>query len=853
MRANINGLTETQVIENRKKFGANELRAEKKQSGIAIFLSQFNDLMIYMLGVATIASAFMGEYVEAITITIIILLNGILGFIQEYRTSKTLEQLKKMAAPNTNVLRNGMLSTIPSAEVVVGDVIVFEAGEKVAADMKILEEYGVQVDESLLTGESMPVHKKVNDTANMGTIITNGRGIGEVLAVGMNTQMGQIANMLKSNEKILTPIQIMLEKLGKIIVVACVLICMAVVGLGIFRGENWLDMILSGISLAVAAVPEGMPAIVTVALAIGVRRMLAKNVLVRRLPAVETLGCSTVICSDKTGTITQNRMSVRELYGKKVPLKLDRRDAGAIELLEMAFKCSTIQIVKSRKGKITKCVDPTEQAILEAAEKLHIDTMEVYNKRNLLYEIPFNSNDKRMVVVLKMPNGAAMVVVKGAPDEVFKCCNNMSPQYAKEQEKMTNNALRVIGVAYKYIEKWTYNIPSIEQEEKKFELFKSELVKDLTYMGLIGIIDPPKREVKAAVRKCKSAGVRTIMITGDHKNTAAAIAREVGILDKQSEKAEAITGAELDKMSSEEFSRSVGEANVFARVSPRHKYAIVQELQRQGNVVAMTGDGVNDAPAVGVADIGVAMGKYGTDVTREAAAMVLLDDNFASITEAIVQGRVIFGNIRKFIRYLLACNIGEVLTMFLTMLLGMPLPLLPIHILFVNLVTDGLPALALGCEPADPDVMTRPPRKKQDGVFSNGLGWLIVTRGILIGLCTVGVFAYAYYVVGDLSLARTSAFVMLIFSQLMHVFECKSEQKSLFKINIFNNIQLILAAVLSLGLTIAVTCLPFGNEIFETVPLSEDMWKIVCATTLALPIIGVMLHRVKRLFGGRRS
>jgi len=658
--------------------------------------------------------------------------------------------------------------------------------------------------------------------------------VATVTATGMNTEMGKIADMIQNAEDEMTPLQKRLEHLGKLIAAGCLVICAIVTITGILRGEDLFDMFLAGISLAVAAVPEGLPAIVTVSLALGVRRMLKRNALIRRLPAVETLGSSNVICSDKTGTLTENKMTVRRIFAGGKLYEPGSPEIGneARMALEIGAICNNAGLTGNFRKGWQATGDPTEGALLIAAAKSGIMSSSLRNKYKRVFELPFDSGRKCMSVVCSNSKGEFISFTKGAPDVIINKCNriqtkdgiiNLTPSMKKEilnvNDSMANEALRVLGMAYK-------KLPGREESGEKLE-------NGLVFVGLAGIMDPPRKEVYAAVRKCKMAGIRPVMITGDHKLTAAAIAREIGILDKDGM---IVTGNDLDKMDEPTLERLCDKISVYARVSPGHKLRIVKAIRKKGNIVAMTGDGVNDAPAVKEADIGVAMGISGTDVTKEASSMVLLDDNFATIVSAVEEGRVIYSNIRKFIRYLMACNIGEVLTMFAGMLMGLPVPLLPIHILWVNLVTDGLPAVALGFEPPEKDIMSRPPYKNTDNIFSHGLLHLIITRGILIGISTLAIFVYFMYMFADITVARTGAFVTLIVTQLIHVFECKSEKQSIFSIPMLNNRYLLLAVLCSFAMLFAVVYIPVLQGIFKTVPLNITQWSAIACICTAGPV-----------------
>ena len=891
------GLSEKEARLKLQKHGSNIIAGKKKISAFRMILDQFSDFMVLILLAATAVSAFMGETTEAITIITIVMINAIMGFIQEYRTEKTLEALKDLAAPTARVIRDGTLMNIPAEEVVPGDLIVLESGDRVPADATLVEVNSLQVDESLLTGESVPVEKGTEYTARkdsgigdkrnmvfMGTVVTMGRGKAIVNATGMNTEMGKIAGMIQSIEEDETPLQKKLEHLGKIIAVGCLIICAVVSLAGILRGEELFDMLLEGISLAVAAVPEGLPAIVTVSLALGVQRMLKRNALVRKLPAVETLGCASVICSDKTGTLTENKMTVRKIYSGESMFDVKGNGynpAGEILLngkatdvsgnkplsllLEIAACCNNAELARTHAddgivGKIKSAVsrqekweikgDPTEGALLVAAAKGGI-TRDILDKRyRRIDELPFDSDRKCMSVLCENQKGEIFVFTKGAPDIILDKCTKahtgrgieeLSSLYRKRvlriNDKMAGDALRVLGFAYKKLSSRSYR--------------RNDLEKDLIFVGLMGMIDPPRKEVMEAVQKCKIAGIKPVMITGDHKATATAIAEELNIYSKGDK---VLTGAELDEMSESQLEKIARDVSVYARVSPKHKLMVVRVLKRLGHIVAMTGDGVNDAPAVKEADIGVSMGITGTDVTKEASSMILLDDNFATIVAAIEEGRAIYSNIRKFIRYMLSCNIGEVLTMFLGTLLGLPLPLLPIQILWVNLVTDGLPAIALGFEPPEKDVMMRKPRGAGESIFSDGLSVLILFRGALIGLTTLAVFISLLHFTGNTDIARSGAFATLVLTQLVHVFECKSERKNIFEIPVFNNPYLIVAVCCSLTMILSVLYIPFLQPIFKTATLSHNEWLLILGYSSVAPIISSFFRsaRMKRGAGSKK-
>ena len=757
------GLSSREAEKRIKTYGLNELKHKKKKSPILIFLAQFNDFLVWVLIGATIISGFIGDKADAITILIIVIVNAILGFVQEFRTEKSLEALQEMAAPTCKAIRDGNIKVINSRELTIGDVVILEAGDRIPADGTFIDAANMVVDESLLTGESVGISKDTNKGKNegyMGTIVLKGRGLLMVDSVGMKTEMGKIANLLDNIEEEKSPLRERLDSLGKILVVVCVIVCIIVTVLGILRGNNITEMFLLGVSLAVAAIPEGLAAIVTVALALGVSRMLKRNALIRKLPAVETLGCTSVICSDKTGTLTQNKMTVKEILTNGKIYELDKEKLYDCEKLKEAFVyCNDTNYNYDIKD-IDKAVmgDPTETALVKVFFKETKEAESFIARANRSFEIPFDSTRKMMTVIMNV-NGKETCYMKGAPERVLERCNSVlengkiKPLTAQKKkqiynyiESMSNRALRCIAAAYK--------------EE---HVVKNDSVEDnLIFLGVAGSMDPPRIEVKDAVLKCKMAGIKPVMITGDHKNTALAIAKSINICTTDDQ---AITGDELEKMSDEELVKRVEKLRVFARVSPNHKLRIVRAFKKNNNIVAMTGDGVNDAPAIKEADIGVAMGISGTDVTKEAASMVLMDDNFATIVSAVEEGRIIYDNIRKFIRYLLSCNLGEVLTMFLASLFYLPNPLTPIQILFVNLATDGLPAIALGIDPADKDIMRQSPREKNEGIFARGLWEKIIVRGCLIGICTLLSFMVGRYYGMDLATCRTIALCTLVMSQ----------------------------------------------------------------------------------------
>lgn len=850
------GLSDDEVKDRHRKYGLNELQEGEKQSLLLLFFAQFKDFMVLVLLVATLISGLLGEYVDAIAIIAIVFLNGALGFFQERKAEKSLDALKEMSAPQVHVLRNKKWIKIPSKEVVVGDILKFVSGDRIGADLRIIEASSLEIEESALTGESQPVVKTsepllfeaegIGDEENkafMGTMVTRGSGVGIVIATGMDTAMGEIAHLLQSAETITTPLQRRLEQLGKILIVTALILTIIVVLIGVLQGNSLYTMFLAGVSLAVAAIPEGLPAIVTVALSLGVQRMIKKRAIVRKLPAVETLGCASVICSDKTGTMTQNKMTVTKLWsggktwdvtgtgyvpqgefssgGQVVSLKTEK---SLLQLLTFGILCNNADLVEKGDGFVLDG-DPTEGAMFVAALKAGLTKEQLQDRFTIVKEFPFDSIRKMMSVIVKDEAGKHFVVTKGAPDVLFSRCESIlwdgktasfNKDYQsvvnREMEGLASHALRMIAVGYRPL------------SSGNMILHEAEAEKNLILVGLQGMIDPPRPEVKQAIKECREAGIKTVMITGDHVITAKAIAAQLGIIKG---KERVIEGKQLNNMSVEELEDVVEDVSVFARVSPEHKLNIVKALQNKGHIVAMTGDGVNDAPAIKTADIGIAMGITGTDVAKEASSLILVDDNFATIKSAIKEGRNIYENIRKFIRYLLASNVGEILVMFFAMLIGLPLPLVPIQILFVNLVTDGLPAMALGLDKPEADVMKQKPRSPNEGVFARGLGWKIISRGFLIGISTLIAFYIVYRANPDnLAYAQTVAFATLVMTQLILVFDCRSE-KSIFSRNPFGNKYLVGAVLSSLLPMFAVIYYEPFQLVFHTVSIAPRDWLLI--------------------------
>lgn len=871
--------------------GPNKLSESKPTSLISLFLGQFKNLVVLVLAAAAAVSAMLGEVVDAGTVVVIVLLNACLGCLQEYRAGRSLAALKEMTAPAAWVRRGRKEVQLGADGLVPGDIVLLKAGDRVPADARLLHATSLSVDESPLTGESFPVTKDAAWTGGpgtplaerrnmvyMGTMVARGRAEAVVVATGMATQLGDVAAMIGRDVDDSTPLQRRLAQLGRGLVLACLAVVAAVVAAGIARGASVHEMFLVGTSLAVAAVPEGLPAVVTMALALGVQRMIRRHAIVRRLPAVETLGCATVICTDKTGTLTRSEMTVvkyiladREIdvadgEGPEAFRSADRPvDPGepALRLALLAGSlCNDAALEPEErpgraagKGKRFRVLgDATEGALLAAACKGGIDPQELARRNPRVAEIPFDSDRRRMSVVVE-DRGALAAYVKGAPDVIVPRCARVqkgagveplsAPERARllrEAERMAGRALRVLALAYR----------RVERAELQRGLRAESLEANLIFIGFACMMDPPRPEAARAIAKARRAGIATIMVTGDHPKTAEAIALELGF-----EPARAVTGDEIDAMDDGELAKILEERRVFARVLPRHKLRIVRALKARGHVVAMSGDGVNDAPAVKEADIGVAMGRAGTDVTREAASMVLADDNFATLVAAVQEGRGIYDNIRKFIRYLLACNTGEVLSMLAAALLGLPMPLLPAQILWVNLVTDGLPAIALGVDPPEPDVMDRPPRDPKESVFAGRMHLKIVLRGALIGLATVAAFAAGARLApggGDpLAYARTLAFSTLVASQLVYVFQCRSERRALHELGLWENPWLVLAVLASAGMHLATVYVPLLSQAFHTVRLSLSDWALVLALSSWSQLAESILVKARRMVVRRIS
>ena len=872
-----NGLSKEEVEKRQEKYGFNELKEGKKKNLFEKFIEQFKDFSIIVLIIAAIVSGAVGiangeGITDTIIILIVVLVNAIIGVAQESKAEKSLEALKKLSDHAAKVIRNGNMEVVASRELVPGDVVVLDTGDYIPADLRIIEAINLKSQEASLTGESVPVEKvskeiqkqdtSLGDRINMlfsSSLITYGRGKGIVVETGMNTEVGKIAGIINSTEKQETPLQTKLNSLGKTLGIVALLICLFIFLIGIIQGKEPIAMFMTAVSLAVAAIPEGLAAVSTIVLAIGVQKMVKKNAIVKRLPAVETLGSATVICSDKTGTLTQNKMTVEKVFwnDKLQDLKdVSANDEEIKKLVLASMLCNDTKI--SSNNELTG--DPTETALVDMAFKLDFDPS-IYDRMPRREEIPFDS-DRKLMTTVNEENGKYIVYTKGGVDELLRKCNSYilngeikqnieeyKKDILKNNEIMAKDALRVLAMAYKEI-----NHMPTKEEMKNIE-------NDLIYIGMVGMIDPPREEAKLAVDKCKTAGIKTVMITGDHKVTAIAIARKLGILENDDE---GITGLELEKMSDEELEKNVSHYSVYARVSPEHKVRIVRAWQKNNQIVAMTGDGVNDSPALKTADIGCAMGVVGTDVAKEAADVILTDDNFATVVSAVEEGRRIYDNILKVIQFLLSSNIGEIIVLFLATLLT-PLfskwfgisdithleILMPIHILWINLVTDSLPALALAFDPANSNIMNRKPSKPSKGIFTKGMTFRIIYQGAMIGLLTLAAFMIGLGAtkepIGNLTLDETKieigqamAFSVLALSELVHVYNIRDNKKSIFRTKIFNNSKLILATIVSAALMLVILLIPALRHIFS-IPLlpTENILEIICLVFAPIVIVEI--------------
>ena len=873
------GLTEEQVKQAREKYGYNELEAKKKKTLLVKFLEEFKDFMIIVLIIAAVVSGIVGVaegegITDTIIILVVVIVNAVIGVAQESKAEKSLEALQKLSAHASKVLRNGKMIVVPSRDLVPGDIVILDTGDYVPADLRIIEAVNLKSQESALTGESVPVEKSseviegnevpLGDRVNMlfsSSLITYGRGKGIVVETGMNTEVGKIAQIINQSEEGTTPLQEKLNKLGKTLGIAALVICIIIFIVGILYGKEPIHMFMTSVSLAVAAIPEGLAAVSTIVLAIGVQRMVKRNAIVKKLPAVETLGSASVICSDKTGTLTQNKMTVQKIFTNNYMIDVNKEikiNNELEKLIYIAMLCNDTKV--GEDNQLTG--DPTETALIDMGMKMDIDVHKVLNMPRLA-ELPFDSDRKLMTTVHEV-NGKYFVYTKGAVDELLIRCDNYIlnseikndlEEYKKTidetNEVLAKNALRVLGFAYKEVD----HVPT--NEEMK------DIESHLTYVGLVAMIDPPREEAKQAVEKCKTAGIKTVMITGDHKITATAIAKQLGILEDESE---AITGSELEKMSDEELIKNIRKYSVYARVAPEHKVRIVKAWQANGEIVAMTGDGVNDAPALKNADIGCAMGIVGTDVSKEAADVILTDDNFATVVAAVEEGRRIYGNILKAIQFLLSSNVGEIIVLF-TAILMTPLlanwfgitdisglePLLPIQILWINLVTDSLPALALAVDPAEEGIMNKKP-KKTKGIFTKGMTWRVVYQGAMVGLLTLAAFIIGLATPGvedqhmKIQIGQTMAFFVLALSELIHVFNVRDNKNSLLKTKIFNNSKLIFAVLGSAALMFVITFVPALREIFNIVLLPTQNIVEVALLVFA-PLVIVEIFKLFRING----
>uniref|UniRef100_UPI0039E91645 cation-translocating P-type ATPase n=1 Tax=Clostridium perfringens TaxID=1502 RepID=UPI0039E91645 len=817
-----NGLSSNEALRRLEKYGKNKLVTKKKKTLFKQFLSQLKDVMIYILIIAAIISAFLGEISDALIILLVIVINAVIGVVQESKAEKALDALKELSTPKALVKRDGSLKEILSEDIVPGDIVIIDAGRYIPGDLRLIDTANLKIEESAFTGESVPSEKDAsflpdkeipigdqNNMAFMSTLATYGRGVGVVVGTGMNTEIGKIAKMIEQEENDETPLQKKLSELGKILGFLAVGICILIFIISFFQGRDLLEMFLTSISLAVAAIPEGLPAIVAIVLALGVQRMVKKNAIIRKLPAVETLGSVSIICSDKTGTLTQNKMTVTTVYTNDSYIKESEFNLNENEsklLVDCMVLCNDATYSeKNQTG------DPTEIALLESSFKLNILKEKLEKDFKRIDEIPFDSDRKLMTTVNLVDNNKARVFTKGALDSILSICNKISINgklldFTKEYKAkvlensniMSDKALRVLAFAYKDISKENIVLDSLE--------------KDLIFIGMVGMIDPPRLEVKDSIKLCKSAGITPVMITGDHKNTAFAIANELGIAENISQ---AITGHEIDKFKEEEFNEKIINYRVFARVSPEHKVKIVKAFKSHGNIVSMTGDGVNDAPSLKAADIGVAMGITGTDVSKGASDMILTDDNFSTIVSAVEEGRKIYLNIKKSIVFLLSCNLGEILTLFTAILLNWNSPLQPIHILWVNLITDSFPALALGVDKTKEDVMNNPPRNPKESIFVKSDKIQLIINGILIGGITLFAFKLGERLYADsLIHAQTMAFVVLSVSQLFLSLSLRSNTKSAFSLGLFSNKYLVYSILLGIFLQVIIISISFIANIF---------------------------------------
>ncbi|MFH0733739.1 MAG: cation-translocating P-type ATPase [bacterium] len=868
------GISEKNVDTLLLKYGKNEIIAEKKESVLKLFLDQFKSLLILILITAALVSALIDQPIEAIAIIIIVILAGILGFVQEYQAGKAIESLKKMAAPHATVIRDGVENIILSSELVPGDIITIKTGDKIPADARLIEANNLRTDEASLTGESLAIEKhaslineediSLGDRLNMlfmGTSVSYGRGRAIVVNTGMKTEFGKIAALLQSTENRKTPLQINLDQLGKKIGIYAIIIAGFMSVLGYWRGNPFIEMFIWGVALAVAIIPEALPAVVTISIALGVRRMVKKKALIRKLPAVETLGSTNIICSDKTGTLTQDEMTIREIFSLNNhyfvtgsgynpdgefsvnDTKIKTLEDEDLKLLLMMGSLCNDTTLRESSGKWEILGDPTEGAIIVAAAKAGLDVDKFQSTIKREFEIPFSSESKRMTTVNNFDKQGFYSISKGALEIILPSCKSylkngiiydytdqVDEEIIMHAEEMGKKALRVLAIAYKKLD----------------SLVMNDSVQDnLVFAGIVGMIDPPRPEVKKAIKICEAAGIKPIMITGDHEITAVAVAKELGIMKNGG----SISGSKLEKMNDEEFELAVDTTEVYARISPSHKLKIVNALMKRGNIVAMTGDGVNDAPSLKKADIGVAMGIKGTDVSREAADMILTDDNFASIVAAVEEGRGIFQNIRKYLIYLLGGNLGTVLAMITALLFALPIPLQAVQILFINFLMDGLIAIALGVEPAEEGLMKKQPRNVNEGILNKQAVWYITAVGFLIGAITIGIFTYSLKEGMGIRKAETVFFVTLILSRIFNGLNCRSLEQPTFQINLLSNKPLLFSIFTSLALTIVVIYVDFFAKAFHTEKLSIGEWAgALLASLLVLIVVELFKYTKLKIF-----
>ena len=876
------GLTGAEAAGRLVIHGTNELPEAPPPSPFQILLSQFSSLIIWVLIGAAVVSGLLQEWVDVGAIVAIVLLNALLGFVQEYKAERSLAALKRLSIVTARVLRDGVVHVVPAHDLVPGDLILVEAGDHIPADARLVSVAHLRMQEATLTGESTPVEKSatrlsapdlpIADRSNMlflGTDVVGGKASALVIATGPRTELGRIASMLQRAEREPTPLQRRLGQLGNMLIYLSLAIVSLVFGLGVLRGEPFVSMFLTAVSLAVAAIPEGLPAIVTVTLALGVTRMVERHVLIRRLPAVETLGATTVICTDKTGTLTKNEMTVTRLYldGRTIEVSgegyvpegvfleggrlLRTLSPGVQTLLETAVLCNGA-VLQEREGTWSVLGDPTEGALLVAAAKRQLHKNQLEAMHPLVAEIPFDP-DRKMMTVIRQTAGGPVAYLKGAPDVLLGRCEfvmttdgKIQPLAESDRQRIStanaafaHDALRVLGMAQRSL------------GASLLDASPSQVERELVFVGLMAMKDPLRSEAKQAVQQCREAGIRTVMITGDHKDTAMAIAKELGLAD---EDRSAFTGTDINNVTEDQLAQCVERVTVYARVSAEHKLGIVRAWKKKGAIVAMTGDGVNDAPAVKAADIGVAMGLTGTDVTKEAADMVVTDDNFASIVSAVEEGRTIYANILKSVHFLLSCNLSEILVMLVATLVGFPLPLLPIQILWINLVTDGLPALALAVDPPEPDVMRRPPLDPRAPVLEKGRLVLMGSQGFLLASVAVLAFTLSFYVRGQsLEQARTLTFVVMVLAQLFHAFACRSMQHSIMTLGFLTNRALMAAVVVSAVLQGLIVQLMWTQDIFRVVPLDAEQWLLALGLALAPLVLGEVRKAVNSRSSTRSS